>query len=389
MNYGYIVTVTHKKNLNRPTIYYAFFISGVLNIILVLGLVYLHYFQAPSLTSHGAKRVQLPAHSAVLTSSMEVVLKEYMGLSFDQLCQQVYEKAHVEQGFCRADLALAMLERVHHVDLARACGQERLERCLYAFTPREGEPTIELTLYPGIKGEKLKRVQHFLQHEAYPFTPEGLFKKIAFLGNKAPEGLVQNFMMSEPFGALHLALSKARMTVPQEVLISLVFEGAWPLFDRYSQLAMHQSSAFLQEVGPMLQAYVGSGSSMACYLAILLEKEYVLKQFDDVLLVQLLNTIEAKNPEMKAFLKDVIISMRCETIRTLASSKLDEKSGSISVVKQEEVETLTHLEHKIADGDTLWGLSRRYGVKVEAIEEVNGLKSSVLIPGKTLKIPNP
>lgn len=48
----------------------------------------------------------------------------------------------------------------------------------------------------------------------------------------------------------------------------------------------------------------------------------------------------------------------------------------------------TNRTHKIVWGDTLWGIANRYGVKLDDLLELNGLtKSSIILPGKTLKIP--
>ena len=43
--------------------------------------------------------------------------------------------------------------------------------------------------------------------------------------------------------------------------------------------------------------------------------------------------------------------------------------------------------HKIATGDTLYGLARRYGTSVSAIKRANNLRSDLIIKGRTLKIP--
>ena len=43
--------------------------------------------------------------------------------------------------------------------------------------------------------------------------------------------------------------------------------------------------------------------------------------------------------------------------------------------------------HKVRSGDTRWGLSRKYGTSVSAIKRANGLKSDVIVNGRTLKIP--
>jgi len=43
--------------------------------------------------------------------------------------------------------------------------------------------------------------------------------------------------------------------------------------------------------------------------------------------------------------------------------------------------------HKVKRGDTLWGLSKRYGRSVSSIKRANGLRSSTIRLGQTLKIP--
>lgn len=43
--------------------------------------------------------------------------------------------------------------------------------------------------------------------------------------------------------------------------------------------------------------------------------------------------------------------------------------------------------HTVASGDTLWGLSRKYGVSVDEIRQANGLTSDVIVTGQSLSIP--
>ncbi len=44
-------------------------------------------------------------------------------------------------------------------------------------------------------------------------------------------------------------------------------------------------------------------------------------------------------------------------------------------------------EHRIARGDTLGAIARRYGVTIAAVREANGLKGSRIVAGRTLRIP--
>ncbi|MEM1296529.1 MAG: LysM peptidoglycan-binding domain-containing protein [Verrucomicrobiota bacterium] len=43
--------------------------------------------------------------------------------------------------------------------------------------------------------------------------------------------------------------------------------------------------------------------------------------------------------------------------------------------------------HTVSRGDTLWGISRRYGVSVSAIKSANKIQSDVVRTGQTLRIP--
>ena len=43
--------------------------------------------------------------------------------------------------------------------------------------------------------------------------------------------------------------------------------------------------------------------------------------------------------------------------------------------------------HKIVSGDTLYGLALKYRTSVSAIKRANGMRSDVIIKGKTIKIP--
>ena len=46
------------------------------------------------------------------------------------------------------------------------------------------------------------------------------------------------------------------------------------------------------------------------------------------------------------------------------------------------------MEHKIISGDTLWGLSRTYGCKVDDICDLNGISQKTILKlGKVLYIP--
>ena len=43
--------------------------------------------------------------------------------------------------------------------------------------------------------------------------------------------------------------------------------------------------------------------------------------------------------------------------------------------------------HTVSGGDTLWGLSQKYGVSVDDIRQANGITGTVISKGQTLVIP--
>lgn len=67
-----------------------------------------------------------------------------------------------------------------------------------------------------------------------------------------------------------------------------------------------------------------------------------------------------------------------------SAPKSGEGASSSSSERRREGRTT---EHKVADGETLWGLSRKFEVSVDEIREANDLEGDVIVPGRTLRIP--
>ena len=70
-----------------------------------------------------------------------------------------------------------------------------------------------------------------------------------------------------------------------------------------------------------------------------------------------------------------------------SSSKRESESRSASSSSSERRREGRTTEHKVADGETLWAISREFGVSVEEIREANDLEGDVIVPGRTLRIP--
>lgn len=67
------------------------------------------------------------------------------------------------------------------------------------------------------------------------------------------------------------------------------------------------------------------------------------------------------------------------------SSSSSSRSSSSSSTKKKSTPSTRY--HTVKSGDTLWGISRRYGKSVSAIKSANGLRSDTIRSGQRLKIP--
>jgi LysM repeat protein len=69
-------------------------------------------------------------------------------------------------------------------------------------------------------------------------------------------------------------------------------------------------------------------------------------------------------------------------------AKKESNSGDDPPSKKKSASTAkTTASYTVGASDTLYGISRKFGVSVEAIKRANGLKSDIIHGGMTLKIP--
>lgn len=71
------------------------------------------------------------------------------------------------------------------------------------------------------------------------------------------------------------------------------------------------------------------------------------------------------------------------------SKKLSESKKIMDPKKSEPIASPQSLVYVVQEGDSLWKISQRFGVKVDEIKALNSLKSDVLKKGAVLKLPKP
>lgn len=60
--------------------------------------------------------------------------------------------------------------------------------------------------------------------------------------------------------------------------------------------------------------------------------------------------------------------------------------GSSTSKTQAKPQTASNKRHKVASGDSLWGLSTKYGVSVKQIKQWNRLAGDIIYTGQTLRV---
>ncbi|WP_243290280.1 LysM peptidoglycan-binding domain-containing protein [Bacillus sp. FJAT-47783] len=118
-------------------------------------------------------------------------------------------------------------------------------------------------------------------------------------------------------------------------------------------------------------ALSAEGNAKACDCV----SEYVVKKGDTLYSLAKTYGVTVEQLQQKNDLKGHVIKVG----QILYVPFLDE-NGKMPYVGEKNI-------HVIQKGDTLWGLSKKYGVSMDSIQKANKLKKSTLIVGQTLIIP--
>lgn len=348
MRYSHLEQVLSKRS---RVLIHALIISGTLNLALIATFV--------TFVIKERKGVVMPAaqmHQRVKEVRLknEEVLREFASMTYDTLVRELYDTTHVEEGQRRCDLALSALTHYHDFDIERAFAGFPVEQRKVFF----GEESMVLFL--GMSAERLEGVRLFARREVWPLTPRGLFKHIQ---NREgiPESLRESFVLTNEFFEIKRAIGRLPYAISDETLFNLVVAGEWKSVETFSN----------KDLVSFLVPRMERGSKLAAYLLVLEEKDYALKSLDDGQMEMLLALLTEKTPAVESFLKEVGDGIRPGHVKELAGKPLENPPR----------------HYKVQLGDSLWKISRMFDVKVEIIQEMNGLDSESLKPGVELTLP--
>lgn len=352
-----------EKALQRRSriLIHSLIISGTLNIALIATFVTFVLRERKGVVIPVA--IEVPLKKITLTN--QDVIRSFIGMTYEDLVRALYDETHIEEGQRRSDLALAFLGAYHHFDVERAFGGYPVERRVMIL-----EDGKKIVLYPGLSEGRLEAVRNFARTEIWPLTPKGLFQEIK-IRNEIPQSLKEALQSTTEYFLIKRAFYRLPYALSEASLFSLMTEGSWEEMKLLADQIQKSPDGKISDLIPFLMPRMEKGSKLAAYLLVLLEKEYALKKLDDTQMEKLLSLLTEQTPEIKAFLAEVKTGLRKEQIQQLADKPLDNPPR----------------RHIVQAGDSLWKISRDYGVKVAVIKEMNGLESENLQLGMELLLP--
>ncbi len=384
------------------TLTLALIFSGALNIALIATLAFFLYEEhrlsfelSPLITSQEAVKF---SNSAYLSNLSQ--------LHFRELVAQLTNRDRIEDGYVKRDLALAMLVSNHSFYLEKALEGSVIQR--RPFRLNEGRM---IELFPGLSEEQFQAILRYAYQEKWPFTPQGLFARLQQSSDAKDPSLLQAFVLSPEFHAVRILFQKSGAPLEEESLVRLLVEGDWELLERFVKEESLQLDLSIERRRDFLMRYLSRSSPMAALLLLRTDALYVLKNFEDQRIIDLLSLLPAQQEEGRLFAVDLLRSPRSDAVHQKSAAFLFRSVGEVPSPMSSVEETLDRfapnrstslakiaprtlveppvkpLVHVVKEGESLWKISRQYKIKLEELVALNGLVQERLLPGMELMIP--
>jgi len=412
-----------KKTNPTQRLVQALFLSGGLNVILLTFAGYAYLSEktlAPVIEQKPAPKQALETPLAIDQSCNEVI-RYFLSLPYGQLIEKLHDPCLVENGYTKRDLALAILATCHHFDLPRALKglSQPLQKRLISYEIAQNSKPSQIIAYPGLTDHHFRSIILFARTEKWPQTSRGLFLNLRRQSNIEPS-LADAFFLTPEFSAVETLFKRAEINVDKIELLNVIKEGSWPLLFRFAEqqkVAQDLSPAKRQR---FLLDYIKMSSKSAAYLLLKTDGPFASKKLDDESVLAILNLIDCKTSEAEKFALDLLTNPRSDQVWKLAASRLYEYAGEpkpekslhhaalIRFVPQasltqplspKEISVKENLDpapqkpnalertYIVQNGDSLWRISRRFHVEIDAIRLHNNIEGDFLHPGNVLRIP--
>ena len=304
-----------------------------LNGVLVALFFYIAYFGPPSKQSYTYLPTEINLNKAEILPD----------LSFEELILALEESS-------RRDSALATLVQLHAFDLERACGRRSARR---------------------LGDDEFKAVINFAKQEVYPFTTEGLYKRL-------PEAS-EVFVATPEFVQLEILFKRSGVPIPRQTLLTLIAEGRYETLADYNQAQRAGANYGQVRRRDLLLDYVHDGSRTAAYLLLLTDVEFAQNELMDDEVSDILQLLNVKTMEATQYANAIFTSSRSEVCKKKAYDRLCQYQGA----QKHPLEA----RHLVKNGESLWTIAKQHNISIEQVKVANALASDTIQPGMTLKIP--
>jgi hypothetical protein len=343
----------------------------------------------------------------------EEVITYLKHFSFTRLLDHLNCSQVVENGLTERDLALSCLVAFHHFDIERALPQKKLQQRLLTWKDKATRATQFLMIHSGLTDQDFQAIINFAKTERWPLTPSGLF----FLLQKQKidlnidDSLADAFMLTTEFSTLALLFHRLDIALWKQKLLEVVLEGTWEGLKQWTEQQRQLNDVSPARRQKFLLDYLQLGSSAAAALLLEIDKDFAIKKLDDNQVMQLLQLLTRRSQENELFALAMLTSPRGTGVWQQASLRLYEYAGeplppdwnhytslkrfAPHLIKESSIpRPLPKVNpapscrlYVVQEGDSLWKISRRFGVAIEVLKEYNQLQSTALKAGKVLKIP--
>lgn len=416
------------------------FISGALNILLIVFIIYWMIREKPPAPYYESKPADKREQLAPLTldATNAEMLRALRNLPLEQLVVKLGETQLVENGYSLRDLALGCMVTMRHFNIQKALAerQQALQerKIVYGKTP-EGKP-VEVSVYPGLADADFQAIQRFATTEKWPLTTKGLYfgiKKQFFKKEEPDPSLVEAFRLSPEFAAAEMLFTRSQAPLDPNDLVKLLSEGSWSMLSAFTeqQRAVQDLSAAKRQ--KFLLDYIEQGSRAGAYALLKTDPEFALRKLDDRHVLLVLRLLQFKTEEAEQYALNQLTSPRSNAVWKLAARRLYQYAGeappanyqhhvalerfvqnktgglaeqpivvippakpippkpapakTAAAAKKAKPAAKPPLTYLVQEKDSLWKISRRFGVDVEKLKKANNMTSDKLKPGMTLKIP--
>ncbi len=371
------------------------------------------------------------------------VITQLQKLPFYRLIDSLNRTQVIENGFTERDLTLSCIVAFHDFDLKRALINETfpLEKRHFDWKHLPTGKQVTLTVYPGLTDRHFQAIQQFAQTERWPLTSERIYALLHKQWKDAnlDPSLTEAFMLTPEFWTANLLFQRTEYPVRKQQLLEILLEGNWSLLQKSVEQQKQLNDVSDARRQKFLLDYIKVGSESAALLMLLTDKEFATKKLEDSQVITLLQMLNKKTLESESYAKEMLVSPRSTGVWQQASLRLYEYAGEsiptnwnyettlarfipgyvtvnaeskekkIPQVAKQSINPTQNIiktpppkkvpsdiatknsqivrHYIIQDGDSLWKISRRFGVDMEVLKHYNQLQSSSIKPGTILKIP--